>query len=205
MNFISGTIGDDVLSGTPQTDLVNLFSGNDFFFAGAGNDTVLGGSGNDALRGDAGNDELLGESGNDFLVGGSGSDRLNGGAGNDTIDGGSGKDTLTGGTGFDRFDFNSVTESLPGTVSRDLITDFSHGVDRIDLSSIDANSTIAGNQAFVFIGTADFTAPGQISVTTLSNNGDVRIRMSTDADFQSEMQIDISGNQGSFFSSDFVL
>jgi serralysin len=205
MNFISGTTGDDVLSGTPQTDLVNLFGGNDFFFAGAGNDTVLGGSGNDALRGDAGNDELLGESGIDFLVGGSGSDRLNGGAGNDTIDGGSGKDTLTGGTGFDRFDFNSVTESLPGTVSRDLITDFSHGVDRIDLSSIDANSTIAGNQAFVFIGAADFTAPGQISVTTLSTSGDVRIRMSTDADFQSEMQIDISGNQGSFFSSDFVL
>ncbi len=79
MNFISGTNGDDVLSGTPQTDLVNLFGGNDFFFAGAGNDTVLGGSGNDALRGDAGNDELLGESGIDFLVGGSGSDRLNGG------------------------------------------------------------------------------------------------------------------------------
>jgi serralysin len=205
MNFISGTNGDDVLSGSPQTDLVNLFGGNDFFFAGAGNDTVLGGTGNDALRGDAGNDELLGESGGDFLVGGSGSDRLNGGAGNDTIDGGSGKDTLTGGTGFDRFDFNSVTESLPGTVSRDLITDFSHGVDRIDLSSIDANSTIAGNQAFVFIGAADFTAPGQISVTTLSTSGDVRIRMSTDADFQSEMQIDISGNQGSFFSSDFVL
>jgi Ca2+-binding RTX toxin-like protein len=136
--------GDDVLSGSPQTDLVNLFSGND---------TVLGGTGNDVLRGDAGNDELLEESGND---------KLNGGAGNDTIDGGSGKDTLTGGTGFDRFDFNSVAESAPGTVSRDLITDFSHGVDQIDLSSIDA-------------------------------------------DFQSEMQIDISGNQGSFFSSDFIL
>lgn len=205
MAFISGTIGDDVLSGTPQTDFVNLFSGNDVFFAGAGNDTVLGGAGNDALRGDSGNDDLQGESGSDFLVGGSGSDRLNGGSGNDTIDGGSGKDTLTGGTGFDRFDFNSVTESAPGTVSRDLITDFSHGVDQIDLSSIDANSTIAGNQAFVFIGTGDFTGPGQITVTTLSNNGDVRIRMNTDADFQSEMQIDISGNQGSFFSSDFIL
>ena len=31
MAFISGTAGDDALSGTPQTDFVNLLAGNDFF------------------------------------------------------------------------------------------------------------------------------------------------------------------------------
>ncbi|MEH2435258.1 MAG: hypothetical protein V7K25_13560 [Nostoc sp.] len=34
--------------------------------------------------------------------------------------------------------------------------------DRIDLSTIDANSNITGNQAFTFIGTRPFSAVGQI-------------------------------------------
>ena len=31
MAFITGTNGDDILSGTPQSDLVDLRAGNDFF------------------------------------------------------------------------------------------------------------------------------------------------------------------------------
>jgi hypothetical protein len=50
MAFISGTAGDDALSGTPQTDFVNLLAGNDFFFSGSGNDVVLGVRWTPALR-----------------------------------------------------------------------------------------------------------------------------------------------------------
>jgi len=192
------------ISGTPQTDLVNLLAGNDLFIAGGGNDVVLGGSGNDAIRGDAGNDELLGEGGSDFLVGGSGNDKLNGGSGIDTIDGGSGVDTLTGGSGADVFDFNSVLDSGTGVGKRDIITDFSPGFDKIDLSSIDANPNIAGNQAFTFIGTNDFTGVGQVSISISPSTGGLRVLLNTDADAQSDMQIELT-NLTTLSKDDFFL
>ena len=40
--------------------------------------------------------------------------------------------------------------------SRDIITDFVNGTDRIDLSAIDANSTTIGTGAFAGGGKADF-------------------------------------------------
>ena len=132
MAFISGTAGDDALSGTPQTDFVNLLAGNDFFFSGSGNDVVLGGLGDDAIRGDAGNDDLSGEGGADFLVGGSGNDKLSGGSGNDTIDGGSGVDNLTGGTAERPLRLQLTPQSGTGVGNRDIIADFVRGADKID-------------------------------------------------------------------------
>ncbi|MBG1260165.1 M10 family metallopeptidase C-terminal domain-containing protein [Nostoc commune] len=114
------------------------------------------------------------------LDGGNGNDVIKGGDGNDVLGGGNGTDRLTGGSGNDTFQYNSVSDS-PAGPSRDVITDFfGNGNlpgDRIDLSSIDANSTIGGNQAFTFIGTRAFTAPGQIrylgGILEASNNGDL--------------------------------
>ena len=45
-------------------------------------------------------------------------------------------------------------------VSRDIITDFINGTDRIDLSAIDANTLAGGNNAFTFIGTGVFSGGG---------------------------------------------
>ncbi|MEH1932693.1 MAG: calcium-binding protein [Nostoc sp.] len=118
---------------------------------------IKSGSGNDTIN--------SGGTGNDTIDGGSGNDTINGGRGNDILTGGTGTDRLTGGSGNDIFKFNSVSDS-PAGVSRDVITDFvGNGNlpgDQIDLSTIDANSTIAGNQAFTFIGASAFSAPGQI-------------------------------------------
>ena len=76
-----------------------------------------------------------------------------GGIGNDTLAGGGGADTLTGGAGANRFVF-----SVADLGSSDEITDFSHAHgDKIDLSAIDANSGVAGDQAFSFIGTGGST------------------------------------------------
>jgi len=67
MTTITGSNGNDLLTGTAGSDTIN--SGN-------GDDTVSGGAGNDSLNGGAGDDTL---------DGGSCSDQLNGGSGNDTL------------------------------------------------------------------------------------------------------------------------
>ncbi|MEH2374450.1 calcium-binding protein [Nostoc sp.] len=141
-------------------------SGDGFILNASGNNnTLTGGSGNDTINASGGNSTLSGGGGNDTINAGSGNDILDGGTGNDILTGGTGTDVLTGGLGNDVFKFNSVSDSTPG-LSRDVIKDFvGNGNlpgDRIDLSTIDANSNIAGNQAFTFIGAAAFSAPGQV-------------------------------------------
>lgn len=140
-NIISGNNASNVLSGQNGNDTLNGFGGND---------TLNGGNGNDTLNGGSGNDTLIGANGNDTLNGGSGADIIFGDDGNDVLTGGSGRDTMEGGNGADRFDFNSVTESPLG-ISRDIVNGFSGAGgdgDDIDLSTIDANVFLIGNQAF---------------------------------------------------------
>jgi Ca2+-binding RTX toxin-like protein len=55
---------------------------------------------------------------------------------------------LTGGAGSDTFDFNALSEMGLTSTTWDVINDFVHGLDRIDLSTLDANAALAGNQAF---------------------------------------------------------
>jgi serralysin len=79
---------------------------------------------------------------------------------------GAGTDTCIGGGGADTFDFNAVSESLVGS-SRDVVHFNRAELDKIDLSTIDANtSTTSTNQAFKFIGTAAFTSAGQLRYDT---------------------------------------
>ena len=168
-NTINGGLGNDSLVGGDSVFRGNTINGGD------GNDTIKGGRGSNTINGGLGNDSLVGGGNSLFgnsIDGGDGNDTIKGGFGNDTLIGGAGTDILTGGFGNDVFEFNSVSESKPG-VLRDVITDFEGGVpafgrfrgfpgDQIDLSTIDANSTIAGKQAFTFIGASAFSAPGQV-------------------------------------------
>ncbi len=93
-------------------------------------------------------DRLCGNSAANVLNGGAGNDTLNGGAGNDLLNGGAGKDLLIGGAGSDTFDFNALSEMGITSATRDVISDFVRGLDRIDLSTLDANAALAGNQTF---------------------------------------------------------
>jgi Ca2+-binding RTX toxin-like protein len=163
-NVINGTNRDDDLHGTAGNDTINGLGGNDELegCAGndrlngdAGNDELEGGSGDDQLYGGTGNDKLYGDDGNDQLFGEAGNDSLSGGYGNDLINGGLGTDLLRGGAGSDTFVFSSLADSVVGS-ARDVIQDFVHLVDRIDLSGIDANNLVAGDQAFNFIGGSAF-------------------------------------------------
>jgi serralysin len=131
---------------------------------GSGNDQIIGNQAANSLVGNSGNDTLGGEGGNDALTGGSGADTLYGGASADRLYGGAGADDLFGGSGVDIFLFKARADSTVATSGRDTIFDFSASEsDRIDLSGIDANTGVSGNQGFNFRGTAAFTgAAGEL-------------------------------------------
>ncbi|MDT8857101.1 calcium-binding protein [Paracoccaceae bacterium Fryx2] len=145
--------------------------------------------GNDAgnvLQGLAGNDQLWGKDGDDVLLGGAGNDQITGDAGNDRIDGGAGQDKMKGGAGADVFVFAlaSDTERLKS----DKVLDFQTGVDRIDLTGIDANVDVAGDQAFVR-GTANAGA-GSVWVKSGYVYGD------TNGDGVADLAIYVTGTVG---------
>ena len=188
--------GGDILSGGAGDDLIDLQAGDDVALGGQGDDVLFGGVGADALAGNGGADELNGDSENDTLTGGDGNDRvfggtnndrllgnngddhldgdanrdvLLGGGGDDTVLGGGGFDILTGGQGGDIFVFAFAAEIGTTAGNRDIITDFRVGVDVIDLTEIDANIALGGNQAFAFLGNAAFTnVAGQLRYSAVN-------------------------------------
>lgn len=99
-------------------------------------------------------DQLYGLGGNDKLSGGAGNDILDGGDGDDYLIGGAGIDKVWGGAGIDYFAFGSDIVRQAGA---DEVMDFVRGVDKLDLSAIDANAAVTGDQAFRLIGTKNFS------------------------------------------------
>lgn len=174
---------------------------SDFVYSNSGARNQVGTAYFDMMFGSRFNDTLNGGGGNDILHGGLGNDRLLGGTGNDDLYGGAGYDVLTGGAGADVFVFQSVTDSAPSAY-RDRITDFDYRYDFIDLSMIDARANVAGNQAFQWIGTGNFTNSGQLKYGWYGT--DTIISANTDTDSTPEFQIVLSGRH-TLIASDFIL
>ena len=123
------------------------------------------------LDGTSGADTIVGGSGDDILKGLAGNDRLYGGDGADTLKGGSGADLLTGGAGPDSFVFETINDSPANPNLRDEIMDFSMAQgDRVDLSRIDANHRLAGNDSF-YLGGGQFTHHAGELVQSSSGDG----------------------------------
>ncbi len=98
-----------------------------------------------------------------ILKGSAAADVIAGGSGNETIVGEGSFDFLSGGQGSDVFVFNDVSDIGNKRYKRDVISDFEHGVDKIDLSGIDANGGAQGNGTFSFIGPdVPFSEAGQL-------------------------------------------
>jgi Ca2+-binding RTX toxin-like protein len=135
------------------------------------------------------------------INGGTGNDSLTGSAGDDRIDGGAGTDLLAGGAGNDTFVFAAAAQSKAGTATADHILDFVLG-DLIDLSLIDANGSLAGNQAFTFVGEAASTGLGQLRIGT--DNGHLAIFGNISGNSASEFEI-IFDNNPALQTSDFIL
>jgi Ca2+-binding RTX toxin-like protein len=157
---------------------VRAWDGNDHLIGQRVSITMYGGNGNDLLVGSIANDIIYGESGNDRLLGYFGSD------------------LLWGGSGSDVFFFALDTEM-------DSIQDFEKGVDKIDLTSVDANGSVAGRQSLNFIGTAEFSgAAGELRIYQ-DSGVDYRIAADVNGDRTADLLISLGSVQVS--SIDFIL
>lgn len=180
-DILTGGDTTTTIYGYGGNDRLNGGGGNDVLIGGTGADRLEGGSGTDtasyagATKGvtasltkaslntnDAKGDtyvsieNLMGSNYADKLTGNSVVNVLVGGAGNDQLYGAKGADDLYGGSGNDVFLFTALSDSTVSATGRDTIFDFYGNGDRIDLSAIDANTKLTGNQAFKFIGTEAF-------------------------------------------------
>ena len=213
--------GDDRLLGGAQDDRLWGETGRDEIYGGADADRIWGGDQADRLYGQGGADRIWGGRGADILDGSGGADTAYGGAGNDelrgdgdrdALDGGSGRDRLiggaagdrlTGGAGVDTFVFNRTDNSQGGNATRDTITDFTRGTDRLDLSGIDADTGTGGDQAFGFIGTAAFTGTaGELRINAAG--GDLFLHGDVDGDGRAEFSLRLLG-LGGLSADDIVL
>jgi len=108
---------------------------------------------------------------------------------------------LSGGAGNDVFDFNALGEMGATISTRDIIKDFARGYDRIDLSTLDANTATTTHEAFgskLIAASASFTAAGQLKFASGVLYGN------TDADATAEFAIELTGIT-SLGASDLIL
>jgi serralysin len=169
-NTLSGGKGNDTLDGGGSKDSLDGGKGNDTYVLGNSGDKVTDSGGADdtitstvtrklaAFAGienltlvGAGNVNGAGTGAANDLIGNAGKNQLKGEGGNDLLRGGTGKDQLWGGAGKDSFDFNGIAEIGKSSSTRDVVKDFQHLSDKIDLSTIDANALTSGNGKFKFI------------------------------------------------------
>ena len=161
---------------------------------------LLGSGHDDSLTGNTQANRLQGGVGNDSLLGWTGKDTLQGGAGADVLKGGTGGDALYGGadTAQDLFAFVRTTEST--AAARDTIFDFAVGTDDIDLSTIDANLTKAGNQTFLWAS----ATPTSFGVWTAASGSDLIVRADVDGDAAADLEILVKG-VAALSDTDFLL
>ncbi|MDH4384322.1 MAG: calcium-binding protein, partial [Caulobacter sp.] len=173
-DIIDGGAGDDVMNGEAGTDLVSYASAVSGVTVSLALATAqnTGGAGIDTL---SGFEDLTGSKFADSLTGDSLANRMTGGGG---------ADSLTGGAGKDRFVYLAASDS--NRSNTDLITDLT-ATDILDLSAIDADTVLAGDQAFVLA--AAFT--GMAGQYTLAFNA---------ATGQTQLQADINGDSRADFA-----
>ena len=168
-----------VIGDRAEPAVVRSWDGDDYLIGQLVSVTMYGGNGNDMLVGSAADDVLYGENGNDILMGYLGTDQL------------------WGGQGADRFIMSDMS-------ARARIMDFEHGIDRIDLSALDANSLMAGDEAFNFIGTADFSGvAGELRIGGNSSAG-YSLYGDTNGDHLADVVIAL-GSVSNVTASDFLL
>ncbi|NOT15754.1 MAG: calcium-binding protein, partial [Methylotenera sp.] len=218
-----GNSGGNVLTGGGR---------NDVLIGNAGADTMIGGLGNDGYAVDDVGDVVTESAGvgsgtdtvwsyidytltdnveNLVLVTGA----INGTGNNlnNIIAGNSSKNILTGGGGADTFDYNLTTDSAVGA-TRDVITDFVQGVDKIDLSGIDARTLFGGNQEFTSIAKTSvaFSAAQQLhyhyetiaAVEYTVIEGNVNNTTTNGNGFAADFQIALIGHYDTLELTDFV-
>ncbi|WP_395020994.1 M10 family metallopeptidase C-terminal domain-containing protein, partial [Dongia sp.] len=109
---------------------------------------------------------------------------------------GAATDTLTGGDGADAFEFAAGTLGN-STGTRDFITDFKTGTDKLDFSEIDANTLVAGMDAgFRFLGEVSFDGKAGVLHTVYDAGRDRTIvEGDTNGDKNADFGVELAGKQ----------
>ena len=145
-----------------------------------------------------------GGGGNDTITGSAGYDTIYGGAGTDRLTGGEGADVLFGGTGNDTFDYNAISESSFGGPV-DQIADFVMGQDKIDVTTIDADTGLAGDQNFTFLGSSAFTGvAGQLRFENSLGDNLTHIFGDIDGNGIADFEVTLTGTY-TLTSTNFIL
>lgn len=208
-NVLTGNASNNTLTGNAGNDTLSGGAGADTMVGGLGNDTYVvdsladvvteaAGQGTDTIRSSityslmsAANVERLMLTGTAAIdgTGTAANNTIIGNAAANHITGGGGKDTLTGAGGADIFVYKTIKDSGVG-VKADVITDFAHGVDKIDLKLVDA-STAAGKQAFHFVGSGALAAAGDLHA--IVSGTDMLLEADTDGNGTVDFQILLKG------------
>ncbi|HEX8239826.1 MAG TPA: calcium-binding protein [Allosphingosinicella sp.] len=135
------------------------------------------------------------------IIGGANGDNITGSQNGDIMQGNGGADQLTGGGGADTFAYKLATDSSASAA--DHILDFTSGTDRIDLSKIDANTGLAGDQAFSWIGSGAFTnVAGQLRA--YQSGSDWFVEGDVNGDGAADLLIQVTVTGGPPVQSDFL-
>ncbi len=174
------------LASTKAQDLgefgVDQFFGFENVITGYGNDTIFGSADANMISNRGGNDLLDGREGDDTLFGGNGADTLIGGLGKDSINAANG----TTDNSRDVVRYESLKDSGATFSSADAVLQFTKGQDKIDLSKLDANLGLKGNQAFKVV--KGFTkAFGEIKL--VKSGADTIVQVDGDKDKAVDMTI----------------
>ena len=143
------------------------------------------------------------------LFGSTKADSLTGTTGNDFLVGGAKGDTLTGGAGADTFVYKAIGDAQPGAGNFDTLTDFTHAVDRIDLSAIAGLNTGIQAVAINLLTAAPTSiAAHTIDLVTIGANTTLYANASNASEALSgnheDMQINLTGVT-TISAADFVL
>jgi Ca2+-binding RTX toxin-like protein len=135
------------------------------------------------------------------IIGGANGDTIAGGQNGDILQGNGGADQLTGGGGADSFRYKLATDSTASAT--DHILDFASGTDKIDLTRIDANAGLAGDQAFSWIGSSAFSgAAGELRA--YQSGSDWFVEGDTNGDGAADLVIQVSVTGGPLVQGDFL-
>lgn len=181
------TNGDSVSDFQIQLNGVTSLTNADFIFGALpANPGTAGGT----ITATALQTNVVGTANNDTIIGNTISNNIYSYAGNDR---------MTGGTGADTFWFSNLDvtgnagSSAAASMYTDLITDFNIAQgDRLNLSGIDANSGLVGDQAFTLLGAgAQFSAAGQARLIVTGPNS--TLELNTTGAGAAEFSINLTG------------
>jgi Ca2+-binding RTX toxin-like protein len=229
---LNGGAGNDTLNGGEGHDILNGGTGRDTMAGGLGDDSYQVERGDDVTTEAAGEgiDTVLasvshvlkaniehlvltgsgdasgtGNSLDNLIEGNSGDNYLKGMEGDDLLDGGAGRDTLAGGLGANIYRFDAMLDFAGlDAAGCDIITQFDQADgDRIDLSGLDANSLLEGDQGFSFLGNGAFTgSAGELRYYQASSN--TYVQGDLNGDGVGDFLIQLNGSE-TLQASDFLI